>query len=145
MFYIIEACKPVKIGYVDFHLGNILVFNVAKKLKLCDFDKIKTFVNCRSMLYEVSCELLELSYANYGKSNGNPIKELLTIYSISAKEKFKNKLSDLLGGDDRLCDIIFASIVAYNERLKKETNVLENIINQLQSCELEPFPTLKMV
>jgi hypothetical protein len=97
------------------------------------------------MLYEVSCELLELSYANYGKSNGNPIKELLTIYSISAKEKFKNKLSDLLGGDDRLCDIIFASIVAYNERLKKETNVLENIINQLQSCELEPFPTLKMV
>jgi serine/threonine protein kinase len=32
MFYIIEACKQVKIGYVDFHLGNIHI-----KLQDTDF------------------------------------------------------------------------------------------------------------
>jgi serine/threonine protein kinase len=143
IFSIIEACKQVKIDYMDFHLGNILVFNVAKKLKLGDLDKIETFVNCSSMIYQSSFELLKLSCTNYGKSR----RELIDVrtnftYNI---EECKNKLSEFLGGDNILTDIILEPLVAYKEIRKIETNVLENMIEQIQSCELEPFPTLAMI
>jgi hypothetical protein len=143
IFSLIEACKQVKIHYTDFHLPNIPVFNAEKKLKLGDLDRIETFVQSSSMIYQSSFALLKLSCINYGKSRGE-LSYVKTNF-ICNKEEFKNKLSGFLGGDDRLTDIILEPLVAYKEIRKIETNALENMIEQIQSCELEPFPTLEMI
>jgi hypothetical protein len=143
LFLIIKACKEVKIDYIDLHSGNILIFNNQKRFKLADFDEIKTFVDSSSMIGKASFELLNLSCANHGKSEEKLRK--IRINTIDNKKEFKNQISEFLGGDNILCNIILEPIIAYKEGLKVKTDELEDMISQLQSYRLKAFPTLKMI
>jgi serine/threonine protein kinase len=143
IFSIVDACKQVKIDYLDFHLGNILVFYENKKLKLGDIDKIQDSIGCGHMIYQSSFELLKLSCTNYGKSRSE-LRDIRTAFTYN-KENFKSQLCKFLGGDDVLCDIISEPLIAYRETLKVKNHKPEDMIRQLQSCELEPFPVLEMI